>query len=243
VRAHDLRTLTFSQSQGEMPAEDDMTATDLSIDLLYPACVSKAYADAAKIAVRRAIASLGLSDGFRIGVTGFFADTSKILADARDACARVGKPGQVRADVLSYWLEDRRQNPTAVSREVALLIVNDDLGCVEGEFLFGSARKGVGGTVSTYRFLRDRRVIDPCDLFGMVIMHELGHALGAADPERGSGIQHWFGSHCTNPCVMRQRNDLPEFEADVLPTARGENPFCAMCVKDVRTYVAGRFAK
>jgi predicted Zn-dependent protease len=176
-----------------------------------------------------------------VTVIGTHGDIDRVLAAAREVSTCVGRPGQANGDVLSVWLHGRRWRPRDW-KGVAMLIVSDDIGFHGDEFIFGQSDEAVGGMVSTFRFARDERVTDRIGLFETLVMHELGHALGAADPDRDSQIQMWFGPHCMNPCVMRQRDDLPQFEADVLPVLATDAPFCAQCRDDVRKFLGGHLA-
>lgn len=215
-----------------------MTSKVHSIELLWQSGVPKTYIRAAENALRRAISCLGIADRLHVTVGGAHADITSILKTARQTAKSINRPGQAYADDLVRWLSKPSWHP-AGWRGIGMLIVNDDLGCRGDDFIFGSAN-GAGATVSTFRYRRDTRIGDPIGLFETLVMHELGHAIGAANPDRGSAIQEWFGPHCTNPCVMRQRDDLPEFEADVLPVLKTEEPYCRQCRKDVAVHFARR---
>lgn len=215
--------------------------TPYSLDLLWQQGVDEKYFTAARNALVKATTALGLTDKLSVVTIGTHADIEKIINAARLASASMARPPQAHVDVVNLWIESRRWR-SSDKKGCAIMLVNDDLGCFDEEFVFGAADLGVGGTVSTYRFVRDDRILDPIGLFETLVMHELGHTLGAANPERGRDIELWGGPHCTNLCVMQQRDDLPEFEADVLLVARTAQPYCAQCVRDVQKFFCGYFA-
>ncbi len=218
-----------------------MTIPAPSIDLLWQPGVPEPYFTAARIALERATMSLGIADRLPVTTIGVYAEIGNVLNVARGLATCIGKPGQAHVDVVTLWLAVHRWRPKEWNG-FSMLIVNDDYAVPDDDFVFGSASAGIGGSVSISRFINDVRVCDRLGLFEMMVMHEIGHALSAADPDRGSAIQLWLGSHCTNMCVMQQRDDLPEFETDVLVAMNADQPFCPECTRDVRRFLGGHLA-
>ena len=186
------------------------------------------------------IHGFGGTEGSAYNRTMFGQVNELVTAAAGSAVAKGFAPGQldisVTVNALAHqWEASRNQD------EMFFLIVNDDYavehnGTIE-EFIFGCSRPPAASTVSTFRFQNDPRITDRVGLFKLMVAHEFGHLIGAPDEERGEALVSHLGMHCTNPCVMQQRDDLPDFERDVLPLLHGKHLFCDLCTRDIRAYM------
>lgn len=137
---------------------------------------------------------------------------------------------QATVGLLGRWVTKQKRLP--------VLVVRDDYSVFHGgkreEYVFGATEKARCATVSTFRYERDIRIKNRIGLFALTMMHELGHLFGAPSGRRNQSLEDLFGWHCTNTCIMRQRDDLPDFERDILPDFKNGTLFCGLCTHDIR---------
>ncbi len=217
-----------------------MTVPASSIDLLWQPGVDEKYFNAARSALERATAALGISDRLPIVTIGTHADIEKMVVAARMIAVAIGQPEKVHVLVLNLWLSARRWRPQGWSG-FPLLVVNESLTDSAGKWFFDAvANNCICATVSTDRFLRNTPFKDPVGVFTTTVMHELGHVLGTPNYTRDRAITMTYGAHCTNACIMQQQEDADNaHEARVLSRARITRPYCARCIKDVQHFLDG----
>ncbi len=208
-----------------------MAAVRRSIDLHWQAGVDERYLEVAQTALTQSFADLGLRTRFEVRRLGNLPGMRGILRKAKAVSKKAKKPStQVDSQTVADWVYAQ------VPQGLRFVVLKDDLGCPEEDYVFGMAGDEWGGVVSTYRYERDNRVDDPLRSFRAAVIHELGHVLGAADKGRGISMTEWLGPHCTNACVMRQFDDLPENERHLIEDMRFLT-FCGLCRRDIAKHL------
>jgi len=216
----------------------------LSIQLLWQSGAPANYIYAAMHSLLGTVAKLGLEERITIEPVGSLPtlNVDVLLNEARKEGSRIHlMPGQadirtVGRSLESYVMAKGKRAPRL------FLIAADDYSIQEPEeeYVFGYTTYPESCTVSTYRHATDQRITDRLGLFSLMVIHEFGHLINAADAERGEALKNWLGMHCTNACVMRQRDDLPDFERDVLPHMNAGHLFCDLCTRDIRRFMDTR---
>ena len=216
------------------------------IQLLWQTGTHADYIRVAAMALSGAISRLGLGDRIQVSHVGSLHDLNmdELFQTAQEEGRRIGlAPGQ--ADICTVW---RRLEGYVASKgqdaSRLFLLASDDYSLQEPkeDWLFGYTDFPWSCTASTWRFMNDTRIKDRLGLFALMVMHEFGHLVNAADPKRGEALQQWLGTHCTNACVMRQKDDLPDFERDVLPDLNQGRLFCELCIRDVHSFMSSHAA-
>ena len=102
--------------------------------------------------------------------------------------------------------------------------------CVAWSFGFASRDNQNNGivAVSTYRLATPEAVAH-------VVTHELGHLYDAAPEGRRNTTNH-LGSHCTNLCIMQQKDTVAAMHAHVSLLATRREKFCTDCQDDLTRY-------
>lgn len=225
------------------------------VDLLWQEGVSPAFINVAETSLRNTLVGFGLADRVSVEPMGTWraadylsADGSLVRERSVDALIHYGREmsersglsqEQVLTNYVNLCLGDRPWR----SRDqdgFAVLLLRDDCVCPGEEYIFGAAREGSCAVLSTYRYERDPRIQLRLETFAATVCHEFGHVLGAPNDLRTEAVQQWVGTHCTNVCVMRQRDDLPEWESDIAKDFLDGKVFCALCVRDIRDYLSHR---
>ena len=224
-----------------------MKDVHLSVDVVWQEGVREDYIDAAEATLRTAVHHLGLSEMLPVERIGAWRSeegcgiNDLVVAAKADAIEAGLQPGQLLASSVSPRLRDAPWRPQDW-RGFSLLIVGDDYACKGEEYVFGFANAGLCATLSTYRYERDTRISDPIAAFVAGVFHEFGHVVGAPNGDRTEAIQDWLGAHCTNACVMRQRDDLPEWETDIVKDLFGGKLYCDLCLRDIQIFLRERLA-
>ncbi|MBW2965326.1 hypothetical protein KY363_07755 [Candidatus Woesearchaeota archaeon] len=117
-----------------------------------------------------------------------------------------------------------------------LVVCKEDLNTTSYplNFIVGIARKDADAVISVNRF----RGLDTEAVFEAVkteAMHELGHVFGLP----GSGRKRYDnlgGGHCTNRCVMRQGNHVPDDWLQMSVDRALYGALCSQCQDDLRKY-------
>lgn len=228
----------------------------LSIDLMWQCGTEASYIQNTKVTLLAGIQNLELSPYITVREIGTAQDdklmgdhgayiimpTEAIMIEAREAAYKKGfDPGQLDVSTVMQKLVHRWEIQPA---NIPFLIVQDDYSAeyqgTREAFIFGCTRPPACATVSTFRYRKNNRIAHRQGLFSIAVLHELGHVLGAPDEERGVALQDWLGPHCTNPCLMRQRDDLSDFEDDVFPDYRQGVVYCTQCALDIHAQVGAQ---
>ncbi|HLC58347.1 MAG TPA: hypothetical protein VJI68_00650 [Candidatus Nanoarchaeia archaeon] len=144
---------------------------------------------------------------------------------------------QLNADTIGLdMIEDPSRNPTKGGKDhYKILIVNGDIYSGNANFLIGSAREGIGATVSTYRLqgLSERAKYE---CLKTIAIHEFGHVFGLIPESRTDDVEEIFGKHCTNVCVMRQGLDVPHDWIKITSDRLVNGTLCNTCETDLQNY-------
>ena len=132
---------------------------------------------------------------------------------------------------------------------INLVLIEQDLYSNSTNFVLGSSRgfkivedgkKRKMIVQSTSRLLRDhnhtRNLFDDSTFLKQLILHELGHAFGAATEDRIDTYES-LGSHCIEPeCVMHQYTNIEEGQEVAHKRENNDNLFCGLCIDDIKSY-------
>lgn len=233
-----------------------MDSTAHSIDLLWQEGTPHDYIDTAEKVLQSATSHLGIAGRFPVERIGTWRAEDFRLADGTlarnrsvDAMMEYARLDAISSGAQAGQALTQSVNPCLVWHPwrpetwdgFPFLIVRDDYVMPTEEYVFGAAIPYKCATVSTFRYERDARISDRLAAFAATVYHEFGHVLGAPDSDRGRDIEHWLGTHCTNACVMRQRDDLPEWEAEIVKDMFEGKLYCPLCLRDIRAFVRERF--
>lgn len=104
-------------------------------------------------------------------------------------------------------------------------------------FVFGIAN----GRVTVQSVYRYRGLPDGDRYLAVktVVLHELGHVLGAAADLNRSNTEYVLGPHCTNKgCAMRQGLSVPIWVAHARDIFQAQRLYCPQCLADIRRTLA-----
>ncbi len=231
-----------------------MTEPIHSVDLLWQEGMPEVYIETAERTLRAVVQRLGFGAQLAVERIGtwraedFTAQDGSLLEDRSvdfmlEMARKMGQgicrtQGQLWVHgVNTYFVRHPWRSNSW--RGMSLLLVKDDYGLAEDDYIFGAALEGTCATISTFRYQQDTRLMDPLLTFAVTVFHEMGHVFGAPNDDRTEAVLQWFGTHCTNACVMRQRDDLPEWEQEIAPDV-GERVYCESCFRDIQNFMRTR---
>jgi len=113
--------------------------------------------------------------------------------------------------------------------------VREDMYSGNTNFVIGLAQRGIGTTLSTYRF-RELRRRDRYECIKTETIHELGHAFGLIPSGRTSNVEKSLGKHCTNVCTMRQGLTVPNDWLEISRDRLSVGALCGQCQEDLINY-------
>lgn len=145
--------------------------------------------------------------------------------------------GQLDGDTLLFnfengpWQKEERHLDFAVFGK-------DMTATQEGKwlnFVFGLSREESNVVISTYRFdseLKSRLLRRFC--IQRAVFHEFCHALGLLPDWRTTNVTYRYGKHCTNLCVMREAESVPEWLDYAQEEIEQKVTLCHQCEDDLR---------
>lgn len=138
-----------------------------------------------------------------------------------------------------FFVELMRREPWQESNpHIDMILMTDDLTAkINGQWLsfcFGLTHgRFIANSVHRYAGLNDR---DRFAAIKGVVLHEIGHALGAAANLSRLNTEENIGPHCTNPgCIMRQGSNLSAWVNNTRDCYYNPHGwFCPQCIEDIR---------
>jgi predicted Zn-dependent protease len=116
------------------------------------------------------------------------------------------------------------------STAVPIILIEKDLFKPGVNWCYG----GVSTTMDRHAYLAlSTHRLKNRELFGHLLLHELGHLYGAAPRGRVNTID-FHGPHCTNPCIMQQKNSEEEMKQHAELVSTLEHKFCSECQSDLK---------
>ncbi|MCQ2570910.1 MAG: hypothetical protein MJ154_01530 [Candidatus Saccharibacteria bacterium] len=120
---------------------------------------------------------------------------------------------------------------------IDMILVSDDLTAEHNgdwlNFCFGlTCGRFVANSVHRYKSLND---LERFLAVKAVVLHEIGHVLGAAADLNRSHTEEKIGPHCTNPnCVMRQGLNLATWVKHARECNSHGSWYCPQCLADIK---------
>lgn len=144
---------------------------------------------------------------------------------------------QIATEYLTALMEEEpwQENP-----HWDVSVVNHDLNAKHDDgryvnFVFGETDTSVPSSVqSVTRFIEE---VQPGTLrqamVRRLLRHEVGHMFGLPSGLRGRNLTEYLGTHCTNPCTMRQGGSIEAWKKLTHEEESMGIHFCGDCMQDL----------